>query len=87
MADKKQQVKCPVCGRFTTSKAVEGFKNEMNHLASALHEEQEKCKNQVKFLESKNARIEELRIELLEEREKVHKLLARKLWQRIINER
>lgn len=46
MADKKQQVKCPVCGRFTSEKCIKGYDDEktakIDQLASALQEETHK---------------------------------------------
>lgn len=43
MAEKKQQVKCPVCGRFTSEKCIKGYDDEktakINQLASALQKE------------------------------------------------
>lgn len=96
MQNKKQQVKCPVCGRFTSEKAVEDFNAKqnakLNSVSAALADSQQKLENLKLWLAEKNDRIKQMdaKIQSLSEKwesaeAEIERLKNRGLWARIFN--
>ena len=56
MEDK--QVKCPICGQFTSAKSVEFYEGRISSLEKSLEGERKKCANQARWLHEKNETIQ-----------------------------
>ena len=89
MANKTNQAKCPVCGRFTSEKSIISYeasvKQEIKALSVALKEEQDRSANLGKWLNDKQDKIEDLKYKLNDALGEIHYLRSRNLWQRIRN--
>ena len=89
MTVKKGTVQCPVCGRYTTAKAISAYEAKTNSriksLENKLHSSEDMCKNLGKWNEEKNKQIEELKQENTRLLDEIHFIKSRGLWERIIN--
>ncbi len=82
-------MKCPVCGRFTSEKAVNAHMSEcqsrINALSAALSHEQERNENLGKWLDERRINYDKLKEEYRKLRNEVEYLRSRNWWQRLWN--
>lgn len=89
MANKTNQAKCPVCGRFTSEKSIARYEasviQEITALSAALKAEQDRSANLGKWLSEKQDKIEDLKYKLNDALGEIHYLRSRNWWQRLFN--